>query len=287
MDYFVNIEKTDYELWQAELLIESFNYNNCSEKLLCVICENKKDICYPIPLKNVFDHKRGIISRNVGEERGYKPLNALYNLFWMQNSNLLKQPFALLSPDMVLRKDINFNFNDPNLSEIVFAPYPELTFNAAVDAVGPFWEYCQNDQKYYQENWIPFGCFALFNCIPLNFFYRTIFIAESLAVKQLIDKKEIWKHTDKLAWTINMADSIGQLFLKGDYQIVDAMFNNSESSIIHYEHGLPPSFNKTEYLYQPPAFLSNGNPFEIIAQNPATANAHFMSNLAKNILSKE
>ena len=284
MEYFFNIEKNDYELWQAELLIESFKYNNCSDKLLFVISENSKDIFYPVPLKNVFEHQKTLLVQNIGEKRGFKPLNALHNLFLTQKSKFLKQPFVWLTSDMVLRKEIQYQSKD--VPEIVFSPFAELTFDVAVDNVGSFWEVSKNDKEYYQKNWIPFGSLAIFNSMPLEIFYRAVVIAESLATKQLVEKKEIWKHTDKLAWAINLSDHVGKILLTGDYGLTDAMYNNSDSPIIHYEHGMPPTFNKTQYMFKPPAFLSYGNPFDVISDNPATANAHFMSNLAKNIKSR-
>jgi hypothetical protein len=53
MDYFVSIENTPYDLWQIELLIESFKINHLEDSLVIGMAGPN-----PLLTKNLLAHKR-------------------------------------------------------------------------------------------------------------------------------------------------------------------------------------------------------------------------------------
>ena len=281
MDYLVSVENTPYYHWQLELLIESFKRHSCEDNLL--ICLAASDAsANPMFWKNLPEHKRIQGHENIGKIRGFGPLNNLYSIMWANQFDWIKQPFASIPPDVVLYKPLTIYFSD--YPEIIFSPSPFFTVDAAEDAVGPFWELSQKEKAFYEQSWIPMGSITLFNNIPAYIFERTTILAEKLALYQLLDGREIWEHTDKLAWAMNLADFIGQIKFTGDYSLSMTMLNEGDSPFIHYEHGLPPVFNKTMFQYSPPNFVSFGDPYAILAENSPTQSAHFISQLAQTLL---
>lgn len=282
MDYFVSIENNAYYTWQLELLIESFKAHSLENNLIVGLIKSTNNYM-PFDFFNVSEHKRKYFYENIGDAKGYKNLSHLYCLHSFQN--LIKQPFTVLSPDMVLRKPINPELKSDR-PQIIFAPDLRFTFDYVEENVHDFCKELNHDESFYRKNWIPFGSCTIFNNIPEHFFLNVLMFAEKLAVQQILNGQNIWKHTDKLAWSIMLADYHENIETIGDYQLTDTMINNSQSPIIHYEHGLSPNFNKLQFLYEPPLYISCGDPFEILKDSPSTANAHYMSVLAKNYLNK-
>ena len=281
MDYLVNAENTPYYHWQLELLIESFKRHNCEENLFICLAETDENI-NPMFWKNIPEHKRIQGHENIGKIRGYNALNNLYALMWANQFNWVKQPFVHIPADVVLNKQLNIQFSE--YPEIIFAPSPFFTIDAAEEVVGPFWELFDKEKSFYEKSWVPMGPIAVFSNIPAYVFERTTILAEKLALHQLLDGKEIWEHTDKIAWAINLADFIGQIKLTGNYSMTMTMLNDGDAPFIHYEHGLPPVFNKTMFQYSTPNFVSFGDPYEILSQHSPTQSAHFISQLAKTLL---
>jgi hypothetical protein len=281
MEYFVSAENTPYYHWQLELLIESFKQNNCEDQLLVALAAADAPT-HNAFCRNLLKHKNVYAHQNIGELRGYKALNEIYAVSWSLDNQMLKQPFAQISADVVLRRPLTISFN--NAPEIIFDPDPFFTIEAAEDAIGPFWEWIDKSKEDYSTKWVPIGPIMIFNNIPSLIFQRTITIAESLALQQLLAGKPIWEHTKKLAWAINLSDYVGQIQLRGDYTLAMNMLSNGGSPFIHYEHGLPPVFNKTMFQYSPPNFVSFGDPFEVLAANFPTPASHFISQLAQSNL---
>jgi hypothetical protein len=75
--------------------------------------------------------------------------------------------------------------------------------------------------------------------------------------------------------------------IKEDYNLAKSMLEYYETSFIHYEHGMPPVFNKSMFRYDPPDYISFGDPYEAILENPSTPSAYLMSELVKNIIEKK
>lgn len=284
MDYLVSAENIPCQQWQLELLIESFKYNNCEKDLLLCLAESDVDLpTYPFFCRNILAHQRIQCHENIGKVRGYKGLNALYDLSRAVQNKWITQPFVYIPTDVVLKNKLNIKLQS-EFSEVIFLPSPFFTLESAEEAVGPFWEVTNKTKADYEAAWIPLGPIMVFNKIPEALFDRAIVLAEKLALQQLLRKQPIWKHTDTLAWAMNLSDYVGQLLLRGDYTLTMTMLDSSNSPFIHYEHGLPPVFNKTMFQYAAPDFVSFGDPFEILAENSPTESSHFISELAKRSL---
>jgi hypothetical protein len=282
MEYLVSAENTPYQQWQLELLIESFKHHNCEKDLLVCLSESDTPI-HPSYWRNISDHKRIQGHENIGKTRGYKGLNALYDLSWAVQNKWITQPFAFIPTDVVLKEKLNVGLQS-EYPEIVFNPSPFFTLESAEEAVGPFWEVTNKNKADYESVWVPLGPIIIFNKIPEDLFSRAIILAERLALKQLLRNQQIWEHTAKLAWAMNLSDFVSNLLLRGDYKLTMNMLESGNSPFIHYEHGLPPVFNKVMFQYPEPDFISFGDPFEILAANSPTRNAHFISELAKKSL---
>lgn len=282
MEYFVNCENTPYYHWQLELLIESFKRHGLEKQLLVGLAEAtapiNKHFC-----RNLYSHERLFAHQNIGSIRGYKGLNRTYSLYWAVNSKAISQPVCYMASDVVLRRPLDISFQG-NVPGIVFDPDPFFTIDEAEKTVGPFWEWRGRPKSDYDLRWVPVGPIMIFNQIPAMIFQRVSTIAESLALQQLLAGKEIWEHTDKLAWAINLADYVGHIQIRGDYTLAMNMLGGGDSPFIFYEHGLPPVFNKTMFQYSPPNYVSFGDPFEVLAANSPTPASHFISQLAQTSL---
>lgn len=283
MDYFVSAQNMPRYQWQLELLIESFKYHNRQNDLLVALAKTDAPP-QPIFCRNLFEHPRLFPHQNIGQTRGFAPLNELYSLSWVLQFNRIKQPFTFLSPDVVLYHTNAIRI-DSGIPEIVFAPDPFFTLDRAEEAVGPFWEWFGRKKQDYEDQWLPTGPVMIFDNIPQVVFDRTIWVTEKLAFHQLYEgKKEIWEKTLKLGWAVNLNDYVGQIMMRGDYNLTTTMVDSNHAAFINYEHGLPPAFNKSMFTYPPPAYASFGDPFEILAAHAPTPTAHFMSDLAKKNL---
>jgi hypothetical protein len=281
MEYLVSTENTPYCQWQLELLIESFKHHNCEDNLL--VCLSGSDSDSTMFWRNIPNHKRIQTHENIGEIRGYKGVNALYDLYFALKNKWISQPFAYIPIDVVLKNKLNIDFSS-DYSEIVFSPSPFFTFELAEEKVGSFWEITNKQKEDYEKKWVPLGPIMIFNKMPEILFERAIVLTEKLALQQILRKKPIWEHTATLAWSMILSDFSENLLLRGDYFLKMTMLDNGNCSFVHYEHGLPPVFNKTMFQYKKPEFLSFGNPFEVLSENSPTENAHFMSELAKKSL---
>jgi hypothetical protein len=284
MEYFVSIENTPYYHWQLELLIESFKTNDCQNDLVISVADSNSPNL-PHFCINSSKHPRKNVHNNVGEIRGYAPFNEFYSLLWCLANKKITQPFAILKPQIILREKPQITFVNDQFSEFIF--YPELffTFDEAVENVGPFWEWIINPKEYYESKWVPVGSIMMFNNFPIEFFQKTITLLEILATQQIISGRKVWEHTDKLAWAINVADSMGYTTnVTQNFQLAENMMGFSKTPFIDCQHGLPPHFNKSQFKYLPPNYVSFGDPFEILSQQYSSPNAHFISQLAQKNL---
>lgn len=281
MDYFVSAENTPYHQWQLELLIESFKSQDLDDSLVIALAESdvspKPEFC-----RNLWNHERLFCHTNIGKTRGYNKLNELYSLVWVLENGTLKQPFAIIKPDMVLNKAIVMDDDRPS---VLFHPSPFFTSDYVE-------ENTHNLQKYLPENvdlgknWIPLGDMICFNDVPVAVLERTIIATELLAFEQIrAGRNEVWKDTDKAAWALNLMDYVGYLVFRGEYRLTMNMLDPvGEANFVHYENGLPPVFSKYMFQYLPPNQLSLGDPFLILSEHAPTPAALRMSELAKKCL---
>jgi hypothetical protein len=278
MEYFVSVENTLYYHWQMELMIESFKVQNCQKDLLIGLAEEQTPI-YEHFWRNMQEHPRIYGHANIGKTRGFEPLNRVYSLSWAVKYGLIKQPFAYIQSDLVLKNPLDISFDD--YSQIVFCPNAFFTIDSAEENAGDIWSWMGKSKSEYDKKWIPVGSVIVFNNIPTEVFDRTVTLCEMLALHQLEKNNQIWKYTDRLAWAINLSDFSDKVVIKGDYTLTGNMLGSDNSPFIDYEHGLPPVFNKSMYSFSPPSYASFGDPFLALAENAPTPNAHYISELAK------
>jgi len=247
MDYFVSAENTAYYHWQLELLIESFKRNNCEDNLFIALT-NDKQFVKKRYLNNIYKHKNKIFHENVG------PLNQINSLCWAIRNKKIKQPFAIIPPHVVLRNPTNLNFSP--YPEIITSPHPEFTEQTAKDH--------GLTQKY-----IPFGNISIFSNIPELIFEKIAFS---------IKKQNIWAHMDKLALTEIFSEFILKIRIRIE-TLSETMLEGGNSYFIDYEYGMPPVFNKSMFAYEPPGYISYGDPFETLGRNFPTPNSLYISEL--------
>lgn len=281
MDYFVTAENHPYYQWQIELLIESFKQTKCEKDLLVVLAENKK-FNKPLFFKNISNNKRIIGFKNIGEKRGFVPLNQLFYMAWAFQFGKIKQPFAVIQPDMIFRKPISIEFKD--YPECVFYPDPFFTIDTVIKNVGPFWEWANKSKSEYATRWIPLGSIFVLNNIQNNFFELVISRAELLCTYQLMTQGKIWEKTIQLAISLTLSDLVDNVFSRGDYSLVSPILGGTDTAFISYENGLLPDFHKSMFAYATKNLVSFGNPLQILSQNFSTPNAHYVSVIAEKYL---
>ena len=284
MQYLVVAENTQYYHWQLSLLIESFKKHNLQNDL-CIFLVDSNEKTNERFSKNLIEHQNKKIFENIGKTRGFDKLNKLYGMLWAIESNKIKQPFALIPADVILEKPINLDLHE--YPEIYFNPDKDFNFNYVKNSVPNLLEILNRENKKIENYWISIGPVIVFNNMPIDFFRMFVVKAEILALKQLIYNQKIFEKTDRIALSINIFDFMNKGAIKEDYNLTKSMLEYNETSFIHYEHGMPPVFNKSMFRYDPPDYASFGDPYEAILENPATPSAYLMSELVKNIIEKK
>jgi len=280
MNYLVSFENQPEYQWQLELLLESFKKHHLENDVLLAV--TKSDLpANPNFCRNIADHKRVIGFENIGDLRGYLKLSRYYNLMWTQMAELISQPFAFLETDMVLKNPINHIF-DP-YPQFIFSPDSDFSFETASSHVGDFWEWIGKDKDLFFKNWIPLGGVFIFSNIPLSFFSLVIERIEFLAIKQLMNKKPIWEHTDKLGLVTVVLENLQKINCKGEYSLVSPVFG-SDANFISYEKGIPPAFHKFMFKFSKDMFLSFGDPIEILSKTFPSPNASYLAEIAETCL---
>jgi hypothetical protein len=280
MDYFVNVENSPGQQWQAELLIESFKQQQLEESLVVGLSMTnippKGEFC-----RNLYSHCRIHSIANIGEVRGFDRLNWLYSMSNMLRSGSLKQPFVSIETNSVLFKPVAID-RQKEVPHVVFQVNPFFTLESVE-------EYIPTIKKHLKSaDWVPLGSTIYFNNIPQGYFDRAVYLTEVLAYEQLRAGKEIWRHTDRVAWVINILEMMGRCVIEGRYDFEMTMMDHGQShNFINYERGAPPHFSKSMFQFLPPAMLSFGNPLDILAglnEEVGTSSVQYVSDLAKYCL---
>jgi hypothetical protein len=282
MEYFVSFENEPCYHWQAELLIESFKRQNLDKDLLVTISDTDLPMSQ-LFCRNLLSHERLICYENIGKIRQHPQLNQVYNLLWALLTKKISQPFVYFQSDMVLQNPINISFSE--YAEIIFYPDPFFTVNLAAKNVGSFWEWTGKTKLDYEQRWISLGSAIVFSQIPIELFSLIVHQAELFAAKQLMDGKEIWDQTVKLAMASVLSEYSSKIFCRGDYDLVSpVMAGHGSAFFISYSDGILPEFHKSMFTYPPPNYVTMGDPIEILAETFPSPNANFLSNIAKSCL---
>ncbi len=280
MDYFVSLDNTPYYQWQAELLIESFKERGEEENLVVGLAlasaSPRPEFC-----RNLYSHRRTHSFPDMGRVRGYDRMNRLYAMANILRSGSLSQPFCSVEPDCVLHDPVRIENKD--VPHVVFQVNPFFTLDHVRENIPNLDQYLPKG-----KNWVTLGGTMYFNNLPQSLFDRVIFLAEMLAYEQAKAGKEIWRHTDKVAWAINIMGMVGQAVVEGVYTLDMGLADHQlDHNFVNYERGAPPHFSKSMFSYKPPVMLSFGDPIVAIADLPdrmGTTSARYISDLAKKCL---
>jgi hypothetical protein len=270
MQYFVSIENTNYFYWQIELLIESFKMCNLEDNLIIGIAENN-EAKPTIFSKNIVGHPHKFLHVNYGEKNNYLPLNKPFSIIVALESGILKSPFAVIHPDMVIQKsleepDVNITFQgDPSVGTLVDKIKPQLQEMA--------------DENKFDINLlpanIPLGSTMIFKDVPKEFFYRVMARMNWYAIK---NPEADWDLA-KAAWLLTIYENLGKLKAKVmslECRLID---NEFPANLIHYRYGLPPAFSKKYYT----KFMRfDENPHEMLMTHNPTSATDFIQKVVQS-----
>ena len=284
MEYFVSAEDTSYHHWQLELLIESFKLQGLQDKLVIGIAENneQKSIDFSSNLK---DFKRIFLHDNIGQKRGYLPINRPYSLLIAVSEGLIKPPFALIDPDMILVNPIP----DPT-ENIQFQLKPTFTCNFADQNHCPVKKYIKEllnakNIKDEIDYWIPLGNVIVFKDVPKEFFTRAVEWSEILEYERKQSTDKDWWFTERVAWIMTLLEFNGTLTYNGRYDLEMSLIDNNKiNHFIHYSQGLPPVFNKLMYRFQPPFNFAMGDLFSTLLENNPTTSTNYLQHVVRSYL---
>jgi len=286
MNYIVSAEYNNYHCWQLEILIESFKLNKLEDKLFIALAENNDpkltDFCFNLKdFKNVFYHE------NIGQKRNYLAMNRPYSTTSALNNKIISQPFTIIDPDMILvaplnepEQNITF-YIDPMMSK----QYVKQHYD-----VDPYISEIAKLQKIKAEDhyWIELGSVMTFNNVSIDFFNRVIEWAEIIEYERRKKSNSQWWHSERVAWILTLLEFNGLITYKENLQYeTNLLSDNLDCHFIHYNHGMPPQFNKAMYHFHPPDFLSLGNPFEALLQNNPSRCSNYMQQIVRSYLQKK
>lgn len=261
MDYFVSIENTTYQHWQIELLIESFIQQNLENRLTIAIAKNDepRTVDFNHHLKN---HKRIFVHDNFGKEK-----NRPYSLYLALQEKLIKFPFTLIDPDMILVKPTT-----PPHEAIKFQIDPLFD---GFDKVKSYIEEIIKSRKetHKPEDFrIPMGRTICFKKIPMDFFEKV------LHWSKLLDK-------ERLAWMMAFVQFRGYINYKGTYDYeMSLLENNVKNNFLHYKRGTPPVFHKFMYRYYDG--FAMGDLFQEILLNSQTSSTALLQSVVESYIAR-
>ena len=252
MDHLVCIENSTYHHWQIELLIQSFKIYGLQDSLVVAIAENYEPHFHDFT-KNLTPHKRKFIHQNEGG-----PLNRVLAIRTALDNGLIEQPFYLLHADMLLYRPIN----DEDLANVLYAPDP----TPAPDLSQLTGDFVVNP-----------GGVMRFKTVP-----RSFFTSVGEYMKQMTGKYEL-PLIDKMGWMLAMFQYQHILEYKPAPYEVTLKHHDVVLPFIHYRDGLPPHFNKQQYLFKS-HFSMGASPFEALLETNPNSVTDYVQNVVKSYL---
>jgi len=248
MDYFVSIDNTPYERWQIELLIESFKMHKLQDYLCIAVAENNTTQ-YADYTKNLKNHKRKIQHNNFQEK------NNLYSLIACLENNIIRQPFVLLKPHMILYKPVEEG--------------PDTIICNVIDDVSPEIK-IELQNKLPQAHKIPYpGDLLIFKNCPTRFFHKIAMkIGENIH--------------EELAWLLTMQEYY-DFITYGTGQIeMPMIYGGMDMPIINYKHGYPSKFQRMHYQFNKALQLGSDPIEDLLRINLTPPPTEYMQEVAKN-----
>ncbi len=286
MDYIVSAEDTPYYHWQLELLIQSFKLHGLEDSLLIALA-NREVPRTPDFTRLLSKHKRIMTHENMGRKRGYAYLNKPYAVSTALGKGELKAPFAVIEPDMLLFKPIQ-----PEQEPISFQIKEQFSFEKVQEHANIRKHIKDATFEKSETLWLPLGSVYVFGDVPYDLFSRVVSWAEVLAFecfKKEAEKKkpvEYWKYLERAGWVLGLLNYIGFTPYKGTHTYeMSLMDHNIQHNFIHYTNGMPPTFSKHMFKYEPPDYISGGTtPFEAMLQETPTTVSLYMHQLVQSYI---
>lgn len=280
MDYFVSAEDTPFYHWQLELLIHSFHLQGLRDSLvICLASATGPTICDFRKL--LMSHPRILLHDNVGQQRGYRYLNKIYGITAALAQGMLKVPFCVIEPDMVMVRPVETG--SYNISVQV---KPSLTLEECERNGLHLDKYLQAAGK--EKVWMPLGSVYAFNNVPDQIFSRIADWIELLVYENCKTKEEFapWKHVDRAGWALGLMEYYGHLSFKSRHDFEMTLLDHRiNHNFIHYSHGLPPVFSKFSYKYEPPDHMaSSDSPYLPLLEHNPTTSTNFLQQVVRSYL---
>lgn len=237
MQYFVSIEKKSYFYWQIELLIHSFKRYEIEDQLVIAIADTDEDSRVPKNLSkcNFFLH------RNYGKEIGYLQTNKPLSILEARKKGILRNPFVILEPDMVLLEPVNIHASHKHDVVGNYTQYLEL--NELEKDHKSYFDFIGN----FHNKWQPFGPIFLVNKDEDKLYERVV----ENCVKLIKNNKEFWWPLDMLAWIMTFLEFNYKckIIKEEDVLLESYIYSNYKSNFLHYCHAPKDNFF-SKYKYK-------------------------------------
>lgn len=287
MKYFVSIENINHYYWQIELLIQSFKMHGLEDDLIIAIAENDSIKSTPYVM-NLSKHKNCISHANAGRENGCLELNRIFSLSKAFSENILTFPFTVLHSDMVLRKPIEpyasnittntYQVEDKEIDE--FINLDSIKNNLIKSGV------LSSLENFYYAHPIVFNHDKdTTESFKENFFnFLLLDMSNSIIESHEKEEKEKYRRFfEKACWKRNLLNSSGHCKISGD-TLACNITDEIDVPFIHYNKGIPPSFNK--HYYKSDTCLSeNNSPFkQLLHLRTISSHASYVASVIESYL---
>lgn len=265
MNYFVNIEKASYHLWQTELLIQSFKKLGINNDLYISISNTNESVNIDFT-KNISQHKNKFVFENIG---GIK--NKFFSLASLVLENKISLPLVTIHSDMVIiknvekyKEDLVFSFFDTDQNyKNQFKNYAiSLTDKETLPIMKPSAVYYigENISKDFFEILYKFSC--------------------------MLDSFNGNKWIEKAIWYLSVTEYCSKNDIIIGHQFLEQCLLNHDlfANFIHYNHGYPPHFHKKYFEYKEPCFLTleESDPFKAICLVDSTESTRHIIEIVKS-----
>lgn len=255
MDYFVNINNNPYHRWQTELLIESFQHHGLQDNL-CIATTEGNEPQYADYSKNLRDHARKLVHEN------YKELNDIYSLIIAIDNDVIREPFVLLKPHMVLVQPVSEGpesviYNTHDKMDIELRNEVQTLLGREIDP--PIH---------------PGDAFVFKNC-PNRFFHKVAL--------WLQDPR---KPSELAAWTTTLYEYFGLMTYRTTHLEMPMIYEDLSFPLINYKYGYPPHFHKMNYHFDQPIQFATDPLKEILKIEMSPPPTEYMQQLIQQYLKK-
>jgi hypothetical protein len=278
MQYFVSAEKTPYFYWQLELLIYSFKRFNLEDRLVIGLAESD-DGGSKAP--KYLSKCRYMLHDNFGRSFGYSPLNKIYAVEMARNTGILKPPFVMIDPDMLMLLPILCDYDEDVIGNFSYAMDLENLQKNYQDK----YEYV----KKYENLWKPIGPIMLIKKDSKNLYKDVMSIC-----LEMITNLKFWWPIEMLSWICGFCKN--KMTIRSNKVFESYIHSNYDSNFIHYCHSEDfinqislnnndlNLFNKHQYKNLPKEVLAFEPYYDIIKSNLISENMFNMKKITKEFL---